>query len=193
MHSGEALGAGIDHRAEDILPQGPLLLKSDSDGRQVVVGQGLAQQVVAGLGADRGRLAECGVFRRGEGMSLGEGRSDWRSAIMARCWYIRQVGADRVELDIPVTVQQVAFAVDQIGFVADFPACAATRLSLPIVVVQNAWRSICFRTGKYAAEYHTGRTVVVWLSPQDRLRRSTPIAFWDKSTHRNRRVSIVSK
>ena len=44
--TGEASGLGFDHRPEVISTQGALLLKMDSDGFQVVVGQGHKNGVV---------------------------------------------------------------------------------------------------------------------------------------------------
>jgi hypothetical protein len=34
---------------------------------------------------------------------------------------IRHAGADRIEIDVPLAVQYMAFAVDQTGLVAAFP------------------------------------------------------------------------
>ncbi len=41
-HAGEALGVGFDHGVEVVPAQGSLLLKIDSDGCEVIIGQGFA-------------------------------------------------------------------------------------------------------------------------------------------------------
>jgi hypothetical protein len=50
-NAGKALGLGFDHGAEVVSTQGTLLLEIGSDGRQVVVGQGLAQKEAVGFAA----------------------------------------------------------------------------------------------------------------------------------------------
>ncbi|HEV7123016.1 MAG TPA: hypothetical protein VGN24_06255, partial [Rhodanobacter sp.] len=61
--AGEASSPGFDHRAEVIATQSALLLKMDSDGFQVVFGQGFMQQVAIGLGARFWCGGKRGVFR----------------------------------------------------------------------------------------------------------------------------------
>ncbi len=66
-HASEALSLGFNHFAEGIPTQRALLLKMESDGFQIVVGQGFVEQVAIGLGALCRCGGERGVFRvRGE-------------------------------------------------------------------------------------------------------------------------------
>lgn len=128
--AGEASGLGFDHGAKVVATQGSLLLKMGSDGFQVVVGQGSMQQLAIGLGARFGCASERGVWRvcreggiKAEPAMRGSARP-WKS-----CGVIGHAGAQRVEFDIAVAMQHVAFGVDQAGFVAAFPQCSGTPVT----------------------------------------------------------------
>ena len=92
------------------------------DGRQIVVGQAFAQKEAVGFAACFGFGGECGVGRmwrpHGIRTTAAMGRAT-RAWIVSRI--IRHAGADRIEVNVSLTVKDIAFAVDQAGLVAAFP------------------------------------------------------------------------
>ena len=120
--AGKALSLRFDHGAEVVSTQGTLLLEMGSDGRQVVVGQGLTQKEAVGVVACFGFGGECGIgrMRRQQGIrtaaAVGRAARPW---IFSRI--IRHAGADRIEVNVSLTVKDIAFSVDHAGLVAAFP------------------------------------------------------------------------
>ena len=128
--AGKALSFRFDHGAEVVSTQSTLLLEIGSDGQQVIVGQGLAQKQAVGLAACFGFRAECGMrrMRRQHGIrkAVAVGRAN-RPWIFGRI--IRHARADRIEVDVSLALQYVAFAVDQAGLVAAFPQDARSLVA----------------------------------------------------------------
>ena len=139
--AGEALGFGLDHRAEVIPTQGALLLKVGSDGFQVVIGEGFVQQLSVGCGARFRRGGERNVFRmRRENGLLAKAAMAGGARPLIASRIIRHAGAYGVELNIAVAVQHIAFAVDQAGLVAAFPRPIRGRRELNW---DNSLRPLC--------------------------------------------------
>lgn len=126
-NSSKTLGLGLDHGLEGVVAQSPLLLKIGTDGKHVVIGQGFVQERAIRRAA-RGCRETQGRF----------GRMRRQQRIVAKSYVCggagpgvsrRVVGhasADRIEVDVPVAAQDIAFAVDQAGLVSAFPQRSRT-------------------------------------------------------------------
>lgn len=126
-NAGKALGLGFDHGLECVVSQSTLLLKIGADGKYVIIGQGFVQER-----SIRGAALGC---REAQGRF---GRMRRQQRIVAKSYVgggagpgvsrrvVGHASADRIEVDVPVAAQDIAFAVDQAGLVSTFPQRSGT-------------------------------------------------------------------
>lgn len=101
-----------------------------ADGREVVVGEAGSQPSAIGLGAFCGVVAECEVGGVGRYAGIGD---DAQVRVCARpAVSLRRIDhrrANRVQFDVPVQRQQIAFGVDQARSEAAFPQRAGAMMA----------------------------------------------------------------
>ena len=129
-NASKTLGLGFDHGLEHIVSQSTLPLKIGADGKHVVIGQGFVQ-----VRSIRGAAFGC---REAQGR-FGRMRRQQRIVAMPRvsCGagpavsrrVVGHTGTDRIEVDVPVAAQDIAFAVDQAGLISAFPQRSGTLVS----------------------------------------------------------------